>query len=209
MAARGCPTSTVVSDRVVTVPNLISALRLVCVPLFGYLIVIGADAAALGVLVFAGVSDYADGVLARRWDQVTRLGQLLDPAADRLYVGVALLGLAWRDVLPWALVLAVVLRDVLLTLNVGLLRQAGFSSLPVHRVGKVATFVLLLALPLLLLSETVDAWRVALLPMAWAVTLWGVGLYWWAGVGYLAHTYRLLAGDLRSVQAENPEPTDG
>lgn len=197
------------SDRVVTVPNLISGLRLVCVPLFGYLIVTGADAAALGVLFFAGVSDYLDGVLARRWDQVTRLGQLLDPAADRLYVAVALLGLAWRDVLPWALVLALVLRDVLLTLNVGLLRARGFSSLPVHRVGKAATFALLIALPLLLLSETVDAWRAVVLPLAWAALLWGVGLYWWAGVGYLLHTYRLLRGDVRSVRVEDRGGTRG
>lgn len=178
-------------------------------PLFGYLIVNGADAAALAVLLLAGASDYLDGVLARRWDQVTRLGQLLDPAADRLYVGVALLGLAWREVLPWELVLAVVLRDVLLTLNVGLLRAAGFSSLPVHRVGKAATFVLLFALPLLLLSETVDPWRPALLPLAWATTLWGVALYLWAGVGYLLHTYRLLRGDVRSVRAEDLERAGG
>lgn len=196
--------STVVtSDRVATVPNGISALRLVCVPLFGYLIVTGADAAAVGVLLFAGLSDYADGVLARRWDQVTRLGQLLDPAADRLYVTVALLGLAWREVLPWWLVLAVVLRDVLLTLNVGLLRAAGFSSLPVHRVGKAATFVLLVALPLLLVAETVDLLRPAVLPVAWAATLWGTGLYWWAGVGYLVHTVKLLRGDLTSVRVDD------
>ncbi len=171
-------------------------------PLFGYLILTGADALALGVLLVAGISDYLDGVLARRWQQVTRLGQLLDPAADRLYVGVALLALAWRDVLPWWLALVVVVRDVLLTLNVALLSSRGFSSLPVHRVGKAATFVLLLALPLLLLAETVGAARTAVLPLAWATTLWGIGLYWWAGVGYLWHTVRLLRGDVSTVRRD-------
>jgi cardiolipin synthase len=181
---------------VLTVPNLISFGRLACVPLFAAFIVTGRDLAALVVLLLAGVSDYVDGLLARRWNQVTRLGQLLDPAADRLYVTAALLGLGWRGVLPWWLVLVVVLREIVLTTNVLVLRRHGFTSLPVHLVGKVATFVLLLALPLLLLAGTDDALGDVLRPVAWSLVLWGAGLYWWAALGYLYQTHLLIHGRL-------------
>lgn len=185
-----------------TLPNAISTARLLCVPVFAWLIVDGRDAAALVVLLLAGASDYVDGVLARRWDQVTRLGQLLDPAADRLYVTAALLGLGWREVLPWWLVAAVVLREVVLTLNVLVLRHHGLSSLPPHLVGKLATFVLLVALPLLLLAGTADAVAVVVRPLAWALVLWGAALYWWAGVGYLWQTWLLV----RAVRATGSRP---
>ncbi|MFC5382444.1 CDP-alcohol phosphatidyltransferase family protein [Aquipuribacter nitratireducens] len=193
-------TTTVVSDRVLTVPNAISLARLACVPLFAAFIVRDQDLLALLVLLLAGVSDYVDGVLARRWGQVTRLGQLLDPAADRLYVTAALLGLGWREVLPWWLVLTVVVREVVLTTNVLVLRRHGFTSLPVHLTGKLATFVLLLALPLLLLAgtaETLGPWVAdALRPVAWALVLWGAGLYWWAALLYLHQTHLLIHGRL-------------
>jgi len=179
---------------VLTVPNAISLARLACVPVFAVLIVGGRDGAALVVLLLAGVSDYVDGLLARRWDQVSRLGQLLDPAADRLYVTAALLGLGWRGVLPWWLVALVVVRELVLTVNVLVLRRRGLSSLPPHLLGKTATFVLLVALPLLLLAETADALAVVVRPLAWALVLWGTGLYWWAGVGYLWQTRRLVRG---------------
>ncbi|WP_380168277.1 CDP-alcohol phosphatidyltransferase family protein [Jannaschia sp. R86511] len=184
-----------------TIPNGISLARLLCVPLFAVLILTGQDAAALVVLLVAGVSDYVDGVLARRWDQVTRLGQLLDPAADRLYVTVALLGLGWREVLPWWLVGAIVGRDLVLTLNVLVLRRHGLSSLPPHLVGKTATFALLVALPLLLLAQTAEPVAVVVRPLAWAVLLWGVALYYWAAVGYLRQTW-VLVGRVR--RGEDP-----
>lgn len=174
-------------------------------PLFAVLIVDGRDLAALVVLLLAGVSDYVDGLLARRWGQVTRLGQLLDPAADRLYVTAALLGLGWRDVLPWWLVGAIVLREVVLTLNVLRLRHHGLSSLPPHLLGKAATFVLLVALPLLLLAETADVLAVVVRPVAWALVLWGSFLYWWAGIGYLWQTQQLVSGR-RSPGPETDAP---
>ena len=180
------------SDRVLTVPNAISLARLLCVPVFAVLLLGGQDAAALVVLLLAGASDWLDGTLARRWGQVTRLGQLLDPAADRLYVTVALLGLAWRDVLPWWLVAALVGRDVVLTANVLVLRHHGLSSLPPHLVGKTATFALLTALPLLLLAGTAEPVEVVVRPVAWALVLWGTALYYWAAAGYLRQTWVLV-----------------
>ena len=165
-------------------------------PVFAVLIVGGQDAAALVVLLLAGLSDYVDGLLARRWDQVTRLGQLLDPAADRLYVTVALLGLGWREVLPWWLIGAIVGRDVVLTLNVLFLRHHGLSSLPPHLIGKTATFALLVALPLLLLAEATTELSAVVRPLAWAVLLWGTALYHWGAGGYLRQTW-VLVGRVR------------
>ena len=140
------------TDQVVNIPNALSLLRLLLVPLFFWLILAGHDAWALGVLAVSGVTDYLDGFLARRWNQVSRVGQLLDPVADRLYILATLLGLAWRDVVPWWFVVLVVARDVVLLFTVPVLARHGYGPLPVHFLGKAATFNLLL-------TSVVVAWR--------------------------------------------------
>lgn len=181
------------SSRVLTVPNVISMVRLALVPVFAVLIVVGEDGWALLVLAVSGVSDWLDGVLARRLNQVTRLGQMLDPFADRLFIFVTLIGLAWREVVPLWLVLAIVARDVLLALTVPVLARLGYGTLNVTTVGKVATFALLYAFPLLLLAE-VPGWVGAVAHVVgWAFTWWGVGLYWLAGLQYVAQVRRLVA----------------
>ena len=181
------------SSRVLTVPNMISLVRLALVPVFAVLIVVGEDGWALLVLAVSGVSDWLDGVLARRLNQVTRLGQMLDPFADRLFIFVTLIGLAWREVVPVWLVVAIVARDVLLALTVPVLARLGYGTLNVTLVGKVATFALLYAFPLLLLAE-VPGWIGAVAHVVgWAFTWWGVGLYWLAGLQYVAQVRRLVA----------------
>lgn len=181
------------SSRVLTVPNVISLVRLALVPVFAWLIVVGEDGWALLVLAVSGVSDWLDGVLARRLNQVTRLGQMLDPLADRLFIFVTLIGLAWREVVPMWLVVVIVARDVLLALTVPVLARLGYGTLNVSMVGKVATFALLYAFPLLLLAE-VPGWVGAVAHVVgWAFTWWGVGLYWLAGLQYVAQVRRLAA----------------
>lgn len=181
------------SSRVLTVPNVISLVRLALVPVFAVLIVVGEDGWALLVLAVSGASDWLDGVLARRLNQVTRLGQILDPFADRLFIFVTLIGLAWREVVPLWLVLAIVARDVLLVLTVPVLARLGYGTLEVTLVGKVATFALLYAFPLLLLAA-VPGWLGAVAHVVgWAFTWWGVGLYWLAGLQYVAQVRRLAA----------------
>jgi cardiolipin synthase len=174
-----------VDDRVVNIPNALSLLRLVLVPVFFWLILGHHDGWALLVLMISGVSDYLDGKLARRWGQVSRVGQLLDPAADRLYIVSTLLGLALRDVVPWWLVIVLVSRDVLLALTIPVLARHGYGPLPVHFLGKAATFNLLYAFPLLLLAEVGGTVGDVVRPIAWAFAGWGVALYWWAGVLYV------------------------
>lgn len=178
---------------VVTVPNAISGLRLLGVPLFLWLL-LGphADGWALLVLALSGVSDWADGVLARRLNQMSRLGALLDPFADRLYILATLIGLVIRSVIPWWLAAAIIGRDLILLATLPALRRRGLTALPVHYLGKAATFNLLYAFPLLLLGSHGGTLSHIAKPIAWAFTIWGTGLYLWAGGLYLIQVRRVL-----------------
>ena len=181
------------TDRVLTVPNLLSLLRLAGVPLFLWL-VLGpeADFWALLLLMVSGFSDYLDGNLARRLNQTSSLGQVLDPVADRLYILAVVIGLVLRDIIPVWLAVILPMRDVLLFSLVPFLLTRGYSALPVHYLGKAATAALLYAFPLLLLGD--DDGMVASVAeiVGWAFTIWGVGLYWWAGLLYAWQVRRLL-----------------
>ncbi|MDP3209364.1 MAG: CDP-alcohol phosphatidyltransferase family protein, partial [Rhodoglobus sp.] len=124
--------------------------------------------------------------------QVSRLGQLLDPAADRLFIFAALVGLAARGVIPWWLFAVIALRDALL-LALGIVAaNYGYGPLPVHHLGKVATACLFYALPILMIGQAFGeaAWLTN--PVGWAFALWGAFLYWWAGAIYLIETGRLV-----------------
>lgn len=182
------------AERVVTIPNVLSVIRLLGVPLFLWL-VLGpeADVLALVVLVISGITDYLDGYLARRLGQTSKIGAILDPVADRLYILAVVFGLAMRDIIPWWLALLLPLRDIMLFTLVPFLRTRGYSSLPVHFLGKAATAGLLYAFPLLLLGD--DTGTIAGLAnvFGWAFAIWGVGLYWWAGLLYVWQVRRLLA----------------
>ncbi len=181
------------STRVWTVPNLLSMARLLGVPLFLWL-VLGPewDGWALLLLAVSGVTDYLDGYLARRLDQFTQLGQILDPVADRLYILAVVIGLAMRDIIPWWVAVALPLRDLLLWVLVPFLRTRGYSALPVHFLGKAATFNLLYAFPLLLLGDGDGTVATLARVFGWAFAFWGIGLYWWAGVLYAYQVYKLL-----------------
>lgn len=182
-----------VSSRILTIPNVISLLRLALVPVFAVLIVRGNDEWALAVLAISGASDWLDGILARRLNQVTKLGQMLDPAADRLFILVTLIGLAWRDVVPLWVLVVILLRDVTLLCLLPVLTRHGYGPLPVSFVGKAATFALLYAFPLLLLAEAPGALGATASIIGWAFTGWGIGLYWLAGVQYIRQTRQLVA----------------
>ncbi|MEL0627017.1 CDP-alcohol phosphatidyltransferase family protein [Salinibacterium amurskyense] len=180
-----------ISNRVWTVPNILSFLRLGLVPVFLYLIITAQDALALLVLVFSSLSDYLDGFIARRFNQMTRLGQLLDPAADRLFIFAALIGLAARNVIPWWLFFVIVAREVMLAVLGIISANYGFGPLPVHHLGKVATAALFYALPVLMLGQAFPAIASVTDPVGWAFALWGAFLYWWAGFIYVAQSVRI------------------
>ena len=187
------------SGQVLNVPNALSALRLVGVPVFLWAILTGHDAVALLTLMVSGVSDYLDGKIARRFGLVSRLGELLDPLADRLYIATTLFGLAWREIIPWWLVGALVGREVLLAAGLWWIRRYGQVGLPVHFVGKAATFNLLYAFPLLLLANREDWLGDLARPLGWAFAWWGLVLYWLAAVLYAIHARLVLTRAPRTV----------
>ncbi|GAA0212126.1 MULTISPECIES: CDP-alcohol phosphatidyltransferase family protein [unclassified Aeromicrobium] len=181
-------------DRVLTIPNLLSVVRIVLLPVFLWLVLVPeADVLALLVLVVSGITDYLDGKLARRLNQTSKIGAILDPVADRLYILAVVVGLALRDIIPWWLAVMLPLRDVFLFSLVPFLRTRGYSSLPVHFLGKAATAGLLYAFPLLLLGDGSGTVADLADVFGWAFAIWGVGLYWWGGVLYAFQVRRLLA----------------
>lgn len=187
-----------------TVPNALSALRILLVPVFLVLVLLEQDVAALIVIIVSSVSDFLDGIIARRFGQITRLGQLLDPAADRLFIFAAVIALAVRDVVPWWIVAVIVGRDVLLAGLGIVLARHGYGPLPVHHLGKVATFALFYALPLLVLGQAFPGIQPWSDPLGWAFTLWGAFLYWWAGAIYLRQTREITS----RRGAERPDASD-
>jgi cardiolipin synthase (CMP-forming) len=184
------------ANRIWTLPNVISMIRLLGVPLFLYLL-LGPqhDVAALVVLAVGGSTDWVDGFVARRMNSVSRLGELLDPFADRLYILATLIGFTVRGLVPYWLTGALLLRELVLAIALLVLRRHGYGPPPVHYVGKTGTFVLLAAFPVILLDRAVPSTDFWAGPVGWALAWWALGLYWAAAVLYLAQTTQLLRAD--------------
>lgn len=190
---------TTVSTRIVTIPNLLSLFRLLLIPVFLILLVVGAYIWALVVLVLSSATDFVDGYVARHFNQISRVGQLLDPAADRLFIFSTLIGLAWTGFIPWWFAGVIFARELLLLIIGVILANHGYGPLPVHHLGKMGTFALLTAMPLLILGAAFPQIDVFAYPVGWAAALWGVFLYWWAGV-----LYALEAGRLIRIPRDSP-----
>ena len=181
-------------DRVLTVPNALSVLRLVLVPVFLWLLFgAHANAWAVGVLMFSGFSDWADGKIARLVDnQSSRLGELLDPFVDRVYMVTVPLALAVDGSVPWWFVITLLSRDVVLAATLPLLRGRGLAALPVTYLGKAATFALMCGFPLVLLGQWDALWSRVVLACGWGFLIWGMALYVWSGVLYLVQVVMVV-----------------
>jgi CDP-diacylglycerol--glycerol-3-phosphate 3-phosphatidyltransferase len=172
-------------DRVLTVPNLLSAIRLVLIPVFVYVLLFAhANGWAVAILMFSGASDWADGKIARTLNQSSRLGVLLDPAVDRLYMVTVPVVMAIDGVMPWWFVITLLVRDALLAATLPVLRSRGLSALPVTYVGKAATFALMAGFPLVLLGTRDALWSRVLWACGWGFLGWGLYSYLWAFVLY-------------------------
>jgi cardiolipin synthase len=190
-------------ERVWTLPNALSVIRLLGVPLFLYLL-LGPeeDGWALVVLMLAGISDWADGKLAKLLNQYSRLGALLDPAADRLYIVSTLVALALRGIVPVWVVVLLVGREVVLAVALLVLRHYGYPPLQVHYLGKAATLLLLYAFPVLLIAQG-EGWLASLAePFAWAFTIWGTALYVLAGLLYVVQVFRIVRAERSGTRAD-------
>ena len=180
-------------DRIFTVPNALSVLRLLLIPVFLWLVLVErADLWGVFVLAVSGITDYLDGVIARRTGQITRVGQILDPLVDRLTIAATLIGLALRDLIPWWLVGLLVLRELVLLALVPALQRHGLTALPVHYLGKAATFALFWGFPFVLVGAGTAQWEQVLGALGWAFVIWGTALYWYAAVLYIDQARRVL-----------------
>ncbi len=173
-------------DRVLTVPNVLSVVRLVLIVVFVYLLLVShAYGWAVAVLMISGASDWADGKIARLMNQSSRLGELLDPAVDRLYMVIIPIAFALAGFIPWWVIAVLLVRDGLLAAMLPVLRSRGLSALPVTYVGKAATFALMSAFPLILLGQWDALWSRVVLACGWGFLIWGIGMYLWAFVLYV------------------------
>ncbi|MFT3886711.1 MAG: CDP-alcohol phosphatidyltransferase family protein [Arachnia sp.] len=194
MAASLIPEQHWDTDAVLTIPNVISFIRLLGIPTFCWLILIGQDTAAVVLLAVFGATDWVDGYLARRLKQRTALGAKLDPVADRLYILATVVVLLLRGIVPIWFVVILIARDVMLAALVPILRRHGRSTLPVNYVGKTGTLLLLFALPLLLIgSDDFLGWSAAHWA-GWVLGVAGAVFYWAAGLLYVRETVLLVKG---------------
>jgi cardiolipin synthase len=185
--------------RVLTIPNAISVARLAGVPVFLWL-VLGlrtqtGDWWAVGLLIASGASDWLDGKIARALNQQSRLGQVLDPAADRAYIVATVIALAIRGIIPWWLVILLAVRELLLGVVLLVLRRHDYGPLQVSFAGKAATLALLYAFPLLFLGAHTASYSEAARIAGWAFAIWGSALYWCAAVLYVEQARRILRGE--------------
>lgn len=196
--------SIVTTDRILTVPNALTILRLILLGFFVWLVFAAGDVlSAAVVLLVIGVTDYLDGYLARRWGQVSRVGQILDPLVDRITIATVVISLALYEAIPWWVVVALLARELLLLALVPLLRTRGLLALPVHYLGKAATFALFLAFPLVLAGTGPQTWQGVLDVMGWALLMWGIGLYWYGAVLYVEQAVRIMRTIPRPVRASS------
>jgi len=169
------------SNRVLTVPNVLSIVRLVLIGVFVYVLLVAhANGWAVAILMFSGASDWADGKIARLLNQSSRLGVLLDPAVDRLYMVTVPVTMALGGIVPWWFVITLLARDGLLAATLPVLRSRGLSALPVTYVGKGATFALMSGFPLVLLGQWPALWSRVIGAVGWGFLGWGLYLYLWA-----------------------------
>jgi cardiolipin synthase len=187
-----------VGDRILTIPNGISVARLAGVPVFLWLVLgprtATADYWAVALLIVAGLSDWLDGKIARAFNQTSKLGQLLDPAADRLYIAATLIALAIRAIIPWWLVAVLAVRELMVGVGLEVLRRrTRISGLQVSLAGKAATLCLLYAFPLLFLGDHPGWGGTLARVIGWAFAIWGTALYWQSAMLYLTQIRGLLA----------------
>lgn len=186
-------------ERVVTIPNAISLARLAGIPVFLWLVLglrsQAGDWWAVGLLIASAASDWLDGKIARALSQESRLGRLLDPAADRMYIVATLVALAIRAIIPWWLLGLLAARELVLGVVLLVLRRRSYGPLQVSFVGKAATLALLYAFPLLLLGAHTAAYSEIARIAGWAFGIWGSALYWCAALLYAEQARRILRGE--------------
>lgn len=187
------------TDRIVTIPNLMSLVRLLCIPLFLYLL-FGRDnlAGAAWLMGGLGATDWFDGYIARRFNQVSNLGKVLDPIADRLMFIIGLIGIVSYGVSPLWVFWLVLIREALFGGAVALLTAMGMKPFDVTWWGKMATFLLMFALPGLLLGRSDFKYKLPFQIGGWACAIPGLLISYWTAITYIP----IIRCNLRDGRAE-------
>ncbi len=183
----------VVSDRILTIPNLVSFVRLLGIPVFWWALLVDDNVPLAAWLLFGiGWTDWIDGYLARRLNQVSKLGKVLDPVADRLLIVSSLIGGLIAGVLPVWFGWGLIAREAVVGVMALYLAFKGAGTIEVRWLGKAATFALYGAIPAFYLAAA-DVAPVLMLPIAWVLGIFGLGLYWWVAVLYVGDSRAKLA----------------
>ena len=173
-------------DRILTAPNVITLVRLLCIPVFLWLLFgLHRQTAAAILLAVLGATDWVDGFVARRYGQVSTLGKVLDPTADRLLVGTAVISILVYGAVPLWFGIATIAREILVSAMVILLAALGAARIDVLWVGKAGTFGLMFAYPTFLLADGTAGWQEPIRIIGWVTGLVGLALAWWAAGSYV------------------------
>jgi cardiolipin synthase (CMP-forming) len=187
---------------VLTLPNLISIGRLLCVPLFLWLLLVrDSEVAAALLLGVLGATDWVDGWIARHFDQASEVGKVLDPTADRVLLVVAGVALVVDGALPLWVGIVVLAREVVISVAVLALAAGGARRIDVQWSGKAGTLALMFALPGFLLADAVSGLRVPILAVTWVFTIGGLILSYYAALAYVP----LARAALREGRASKSE----
>jgi len=194
-------------DRILTVPNLITLVRLACIPLFLWMLFgknwQSASAVLLGVL---GATDWVDGFVARRYGQVSTFGKVLDPTADRLLVATAVISVMVYGAVPLWFGIATIAREVLVSVMVLLLASLGAARIDVLWVGKAGTFGLMFAYPTFLLAYGDATWQEPFKVIAWVTGIVGLALAWYAAGSYIGPARDALRKGRAARRSREAEP---
>lgn len=181
--------------RIVTVPNLITLVRLVCVPVFVWLLSDDHDLAAAALLAVLGASDWVDGWIARRFDQGSNLGKVMDPVADRVLLLTAAVALVIDGAVPWVVGVLVLAREIVISIAVLALAAAGARRIDVQWVGKAGTLALMFTFPLFLWADQIASGTAGhdfVLFAAWCFAIGGLLLSYYAALTYVPLARRAL-----------------
>ena len=184
----------------INIPNALSVLRLLGIPVFIYFALVREqDVIAITILAIAGITDYLDGKLARAWNQTSDLGAMLDPVADRIYILATLIVLYQREAINLWVILVLLFRDAVLALTTLVLKVRGLKLMEVTYLGKAATFNLLYAFPLLLLATHQSVAGEIAFAIGWGFALWGIALYLYTGLIYFQNGLRSIRVNSRTT----------
>ena len=194
-------------DRIFTVPNVVTMVRLLCIPLFLWLLFGASEQTAAAILLAVlGATDWIDGYVARRFGQVSTLGKVLDPLADRLLVGTAVISILVYGAVPLWFGIATIAREVLVSVMVLALASLGAARIDVLWVGKAGTFGLMFAYPTFLLGYGDASWQEPIKVIAWVTGIVGLALAWYAAGSYIGPARKALRDGRAARRSREAEP---